>query len=69
MAAGLIDGYRAQLIDRARQLHVLFPVEIDEVQIFELVIREQYAHDTLVLRRDRKFFLTHSRTEDWVHRP
>ena len=48
MAARLINADLAQLVDRARQLHFLFPVGIGHIQEFELAVGEQEARAAAV---------------------
>ena len=49
MTSGLPDGDLSEPVDRARQLHFLFPVEIGEIEKPELSVREERADHELVL--------------------
>ena len=49
VASGLPDADLSQLVDRAGQLHFLFPVEVRQVEERELAVGQQRADHELVL--------------------
>src|SRR5262245_6063798 len=49
MPAGLVESDFAQLVDRARQLHLHFPIEIGQIEELEPAVREQSAKHLVVL--------------------
>src|SRR5437879_5521994 len=55
VAAGLIDGYSAQLVYRAAELHLLLPVEIDQIQVSKLAIARQHARHALIFESNWSF--------------
>ena len=48
MTACLIDRHRTEIVDRAHELHLLFPVEINQGEELESAEREQRANHVLI---------------------
>src|SRR4029077_2727708 len=48
VTAVLIYGDHAELVYRARELHFFFPIEIDQIQVFELAVTHEHAGHTLI---------------------
>src|SRR5712692_8845969 len=55
--ARLIQGYRPQPVDRTRQLHLFFPIEIDQIQELELAVDQHHPEYPLVLVPERSDLL------------
>src|SRR4029077_2428683 len=50
-----VYSHRAELVHRADQLDLLFPIEIDQSEELEFAVSEQHPHHVLILRPGRSF--------------